>query len=159
MYYYIDPIRLVNSLKWRLHKLRHSIDNKTRDVRATRAISADLAQEIKTQGYFCPRCKRTYSTLDVGMLAFDEGGFYCDDCHARLDDNENAAERKANKKELERFQTQCRGVIEALRQTEGNVIFPSYVDRAFRRRADSPASTSSSGSRSIDHWPSRRTTG
>lgn len=32
-WYYVDPIRMINSIKWRMYELRHSIDDKAKDAR------------------------------------------------------------------------------------------------------------------------------
>lgn len=83
-------------------------------------------QEIKTQGYLCPLCKKAYSTLDINGLVVDpmEGGFRCDICSTILQDNDSADQVEQGKTKMRRLNEQCFYVSEGLKATESIVIPP-----------------------------------
>ena len=99
-----------------------------------RTIDTRLRNGLDNKGYLCPRCKKSYSTLEVAhLLDLTRNVFVCDvpGCGTELIDNEDAEDVRQSKDTLTRFNEQLGIVQQALRSVEG-VALPPYV------RADQP---------------------
>ena len=84
-------------------------------------------QEIKSQGYVCPRCKKAFSTLDVLGLSTDPSSmlFLCDICYHSLENNETEEQVEAGKTKIRRLQEQCKTVVDGLKKTN-DIVIPSF---------------------------------
>lgn len=71
-YYYIDPPHFVDVVRWRLHRMRMTLDEQLRN-------------ELAEKGYHCQQCKKTYGMLDVSRLVnLHTGLFECEVCGKEL---------------------------------------------------------------------------
>lgn len=115
-YYYIDYKRFLDVIKWRMMAMRRSIDTR-------------LRRELDNKGYLCPRCRKSYSALEVSdLLDFSRNVFVCNvpGCGTELIDNEDAEDVRKSKDTLTRFNEQFGNVQLILRSVEG-VALSSYV--------------------------------
>ncbi|EGG06959.1 uncharacterized protein MELLADRAFT_106301 [Melampsora larici-populina 98AG31] len=103
-YYYIDYKHCVDVIKWRLWKISKVIDG---------------------QGYVCPRCKTTYSTLDISGLAMTATSFLCEICNTPLDDNDNDIEVQKNKDRMQRLNSQSTLIKKTLQKAD-KVTVPAF---------------------------------
>lgn len=88
-------------------------------------LKVAFGQEIQSQGYLCPRCKKSFTPFDVVTLGVSENNLLvCDNCGHELVDNETSAERQANKNQIRKLGEQTKDITDALRKTE-NVIMPA----------------------------------
>lgn len=110
-YYYIDYKHCVDVIKWRMWKMNKALDDKQRNV-------------IDGQGYVCPRCKKTYSTLDISGLSMTTTSFLCEICGTPLDDNENDIEVQKNKDMMQRLNSQTMIIKKNLQKADQIVIPP-----------------------------------
>ncbi|WFD30824.1 hypothetical protein MSPP1_001848 [Malassezia sp. CBS 17886] len=118
-YYYLDYKNFLDVLKWRMLAMRRHIDTKLRNG-------------LDNKGYVCPRCRSSYSTLEVAhLLDMRRNVFVCDvpGCGTELVDNEDAEDVRKSKDTLKRFNEQLDVVQSALRRVEG-VALPQYVGGA-----------------------------
>lgn len=111
-YYYIDYKHCVDVIKWRLWKISKVLDDKQRNV-------------IDGQGYLCPRCKTTYSTLDISGLAMTATSFLCEICNTPLDDNDNDIEVQKNKDRMQRLNSQSTLIKKTLQKAD-KVVVPAF---------------------------------
>ncbi|KAH9815404.1 TFIIE alpha subunit-domain-containing protein [Melampsora americana] len=111
-YYYIDYKHCVDVIKWRLWKISKVLDDKQRNV-------------IDGQGYLCPRCKTTYSTLDISGLAMTAMSFLCEICNTPLDDNDNDIEVQKNKDRMQRLNSQSTLIKKTLQKAD-KVVVPAF---------------------------------
>lgn len=132
-WYYLDLKTFIDVVKWRIFKVRKTIDDRLRDVcvslhpdQHAPSQPCRLSQEVKTQGYDCPLCKKSFSTLDVLHLEMDPQGFKCDICGSILTDNESAAEAELGKTKIRRLLDQCSQVLAGLKKTE-SIVLPACV--------------------------------
>lgn len=95
--------------KWRIAKMRSQIDSLLRN-------------ELDNKGYMCPRCRKSFSTLDVAQLLDPMTGatFVCDTpgCGSELVDNEDAEDVRRSKDRLRRFNVQLEPILVRLKNTE-----------------------------------------
>ncbi|KAI8457336.1 transcription initiation factor TFIIE alpha subunit [Phakopsora pachyrhizi] len=110
-YYYIDYKHCVDVIKWRMWKMSKVLDDKQRNV-------------IDGQGYVCPRCKTTYSTLDISGLAMTATSFLCEICNTPLNDNENDVEVQKNKDRM-RLNSQTLAIKQCLQKAD-KVVIPAF---------------------------------
>lgn len=113
-YYYIDYASLLNVLKWRLLHMR-------------RTIEGALRAELDTRGFVCPRCAKRFATLDVAHLLDPTGmALICDTpgCGAELEDNEDAEDVRRGRDRMRRFNEQCGGILQALKDVDDIVLPP-----------------------------------
>ena len=76
-------------------------------------------QELDSQGYNCPRCKKVFSTLDAGsLLDFSTNTMRCDVCGTDVVDNANTEEVRQSKDQMNRLLGQTKPVIDGLKKTE-----------------------------------------
>ncbi|KAG0148900.1 hypothetical protein CROQUDRAFT_669590 [Cronartium quercuum f. sp. fusiforme G11] len=111
-YYYIDYKHCVDVIKWRMWKISKVLDDKQRNV-------------IDGQGYVCPRCKTTYSTLDISGLAMTTTSFLCEICNTPLDDNDNDIEVQKNKDRMQRLNAQSTLIKKTLQKAD-KVVVPAF---------------------------------
>lgn len=111
---------------WKISKV---LDDKQRNVRSSSPIircflSVDILrlQVIDGQGYVCPRCKTTYSTLDISGLAMTATSFLCEICHTPLDDNDNDIEVQKNKDRMQRLNSQSMLIKKTLQKADKVVV-------------------------------------
>jgi len=110
-YYFIDYKHCVDVIKWRMWKMSKVLDDKQRNV-------------IDGQGYVCPRCKKTYSTLDISGLSMTATSFLCEICGTPLNDNENDIEVQKNKDRMQRLNSQTMIIKKNLQKADQIVIPP-----------------------------------
>lgn len=110
-YYFIDYKHCVDVIKWRMWKMSKVLDDKQRNV-------------IDGQGYVCPRCKKTYSTLDISGLSMTTTSFLCEICGTPLNDNENDIEVQKNKDRMQRLNSQTLVIKKNLQKAEQIVVPP-----------------------------------
>lgn len=116
-YYYIDYKQVLDVTKWRMMAMRRQIDRRLRNG-------------LDNKGYVCPRCKRSYTTLEVAhLLDFARNAFVCDvpGCNTELVDNEDAEDVRKSKDTLTHFNEQLYGVQQALRSVEGVALPPMDI--------------------------------
>ncbi|WFC99284.1 hypothetical protein MYAM1_002028 [Malassezia yamatoensis] len=116
-YYYIDYKQVLDVTKWRMLAMRREIDRRLRNG-------------LDNKGYVCPRCKQSYSTLEVAhLLDFTRNVFICETpgCFMELVDNEDADDVRQSKDTLTRFNEQLHGVQQALRSLEGVALPPMDI--------------------------------
>ncbi|KAN0065867.1 hypothetical protein ACQY0O_000998 [Thecaphora frezii] len=116
-YYYLDYKLFLDVTKWRMMSIRKKIDQRLRN-------------ELDNKGYVCPRCKRSYSTLEVAhLLDVFRNLFVCDNpgCNTELVDNEEAEDVKKSKDSLMRFNEQLGNILGGLRKVEGITLPPLDV--------------------------------
>lgn len=116
-YYYIDYKQVLDVTKWRMLAMRRDIDTRLRNG-------------LDNKGYVCPRCKRSYSTLEVAHLLDPlRNVFVCEvpGCFTELVDNEDADDVRKSKDTLTRFNEQLHGVQQALRSLEGVALPPMDI--------------------------------
>jgi transcription initiation factor TFIIE subunit alpha len=109
-YFYLDRKVFLDVTKWKIMKMRSQID-------------AVLRNELDNKGYMCPRCGKSFSTLDVAALLdpLTFLTFICDvpGCGSELVDNEDAKDVKRSKDRLKRFNEQCGPILDRLRKIDG----------------------------------------
>lgn len=108
-YFYLDRKIFLDVTKWRIMKMRSQIDSVLRN-------------ELDNKGYMCPRCGKSFSTLDVAALLDPVTllTFICDvpGCGSELVDNEDAQDVKRSKDRLKRFNEQCGPILDRLRRID-----------------------------------------
>lgn len=129
-YFYIDRKVFLDVIKWRMMKMRSQIDSVLRN-------------ELDNKGYMCPRCGKSYSTLDVAALLdpVTNLAFICDvpGCGSELVDNEDAEDVRRSKDRLKRFNEQCGPILDRLRRID-TIVLPSFdAPREVNRTGDSDA--------------------
>lgn len=121
-YFYLDRKVFLDVTKWRMMKMRAQIDSVLRN-------------ELDNKGYMCPRCGKSYSTLDVAALLdpVTMMSFLCDvpGCGSELVDNEDAVDVQRSKDRLRRFNEQCGPILDRLRRIDA-VVLPGCVCRALQ---------------------------
>lgn len=115
-YFYLDRKVFLDVTKWRLMRMRSQIDSVLRN-------------ELDNKGYMCPRCGKSYNTLDVAALLdpITMMTFLCNTpgCGSELVDNEDAEDVKRSKDRLKRFNEQCGPILDRLRKID-SVTLPSF---------------------------------
>lgn len=98
-------------------------------------IEDSLKADLDNKGYVCPRCTKSFTTLDADRL-FDPmlNIFACDICGTEVVDNENSEKVQGSKDRMQRFNVQIRHIREALREIEGIVIPAFDVARYVREQ-------------------------
>ncbi|PWY99641.1 hypothetical protein BCV70DRAFT_110471 [Testicularia cyperi] len=126
-YYYLDYKLFLDVTKWRMMLIRKKIDMRLRN-------------ELDNKGYVCPRCKKSYSTLEVAHLLDPfRNVFVCEisGCNTELVDNEEAEDVKRSKDSLMRFNEQLSTILDGLRRTEGITLPPLDVGAWLTKHAAS----------------------
>lgn len=126
-YYYLDFKLFLDVTKWRMMSIRKKIDTRLRN-------------ELDNKGYVCPRCKKSYSTLEVAhLLDMFRNVFVCETpgCSTELVDNEEAEDVKRSKDSLMRFNEQLSTLLGGLRRTEGITLPPLDVGAWLTKHAAS----------------------
>lgn len=126
-YYYLDFKLFLDVTKWRMMSIRKKIDTRLRN-------------ELDNKGYVCPRCKKSYSTLEVAhLLDIYRNVFVCETpgCSTELVDNEEAEDVKRSKDSLMRFNEQLSTLLGGLRRTEGITLPPLDVGAWLAKHAAS----------------------
>ena len=103
-------------------------------------IDTRLRNELDNKGYVCPRCKKSYSTLEVAhLLDIFRNVFVCETpgCSTELVDNEEAEDVKRSKDSLMRFNEQLSTLLGGLRRTEGITLPPLDVGAWLAKHAAS----------------------
>lgn len=108
-YFYFDRKMFLDVVKWRIMRMRSQIDSVLRN-------------ELDNKGYMCPRCAKSYSTLDVANLLdpVEMKAFICDvpGCGSELVDNEVAEDVMRSRDRLRRFNEQCGPILDRLRRID-----------------------------------------
>lgn len=127
-YYYLDYKHFLDVTKWRMMAMRRHIDNKLRNG-------------LDNKGYVCPRCKHSYSTLEVAhLLDLSRNMFVCEvpGCGTELVDNEDAEDVRKSKDTLTRFNEQLSVVQQALRSVEGVALPPMDIHAWLAKHGAAP---------------------
>ncbi|KAG5513560.1 hypothetical protein PMAC_000992 [Pneumocystis sp. 'macacae'] len=102
-YYFINYRATVDAIKWRMHKLVKTVDDRMR--------------------YICPVCKRHYTSLDaVSLVSSDWMSFLCIDCGTALKDNEESVELVDSQEQLSRLMSQMSKIISSLKEVDEIVV-------------------------------------
>ncbi|KAK9484090.1 TFIIE alpha subunit-domain-containing protein [Lipomyces starkeyi] len=119
-YYYIQYREAVDAIKWRIHKLGETFNDKMRN-------------DVDRQGYVCPLCKRRYSAIDVLPLqAPDLSGFVCEDCGSILQDDDDSDELRISQERLARLMSQIRRIIDTLKKIDDTFIPDNDFDTSLK---------------------------
>lgn len=127
-YYYIDYKLFLDVTKWRMMAMRRDIDTKLRNG-------------LDNKGYVCPRCRRSYTTLEVAHLLDPfRNMFICEvpGCGTELVDNEDAEDVRKSKDTLTRFNEQLTVVQKALRSVEGVALPPMDIHGWLAKNSATP---------------------
>ncbi|KAK9461053.1 TFIIE alpha subunit-domain-containing protein [Lipomyces oligophaga] len=109
-YYFVQYREAVDAVKWRIHKLGETYNEQMRN-------------DIDTQGYACPLCKRRYNAMEVLPLqAADLSGFQCMDCGTILQDDDESDELRISQDRLSRLMSQIRRIIDTLKKIDDSFI-------------------------------------
>ncbi|KAK9241294.1 TFIIE alpha subunit-domain-containing protein [Lipomyces kononenkoae] len=119
-YYYIHYREAVDAIKWRIHKLGETFNDKMRN-------------DVDRQGYVCPLCKRRYTAIDVLPLqAPDLSGFICEDCGSILQDDDDSDELRISQERLARLMSQIRRIIDNLKKIDDTFIPDNDFDTSLK---------------------------
>lgn len=127
-YYFLDYQQFLDVTKWRMMAMRRDIDTRLRNG-------------LDNKGYVCPRCKRSYSALEVAhLLDMMRNAFVCDvpGCGTELVDNEDAEDVRKSKDTLTRFNEQLGVVQLALRSVEGVALPPMDIHAWLAKHGAAP---------------------
>lgn len=127
-YFYIDYKLFLDVTKWRMMAMRRHIDTKLRNG-------------LDNKGYVCPRCSKSYSTLEVAhLLNLSCNMFVCDvpGCGTELVDNEDAEDVRSSKDTLTRFNEQLSVVQQMLRSVDGVALPPMDAQAWLAKHSASP---------------------
>ncbi|PNS19456.1 Transcription initiation factor IIE subunit alpha [Sphaceloma murrayae] len=127
-WYYINFHRAIDSIKYRLHKLSRHIEQQ--------GASTSVRKELG-----CPRCKATYTTLEVMDTQTALGEFTCHRCGHTLqeeEDNEGPAENES----MKRMNSQLSKIVDLMRKIDStnvpeNDAETAYANRVLVERPDS----------------------
>ncbi|CCJ30620.1 unnamed protein product, partial [Pneumocystis jirovecii] len=113
-YYFINYRATVDAIKWKMHKLVKTVDDRMR-------------KDFDTKGYICPTCLRQYTSLDaVSLVSPDWMSFLCIDCGTALKDNEENLEVVDTQEQLSRLMSQMSKIISNLKEID-EIVVPEYV--------------------------------
>ncbi|WFD26074.1 hypothetical protein MNAN1_001049 [Malassezia nana] len=127
-YYYLDYKQFLDVTKWRIMAMRRHIDTK-------------LRKGLDNKGYVCPRCRRSYSALEVAhLLDVFRNVFVCEvpGCGTELVDNEDAEDVRKSKDTLTRFNEQLHVVQQSLRSVEGVALPPMDIHDWLAKNSAAP---------------------
>lgn len=81
-------------------------------------------QELDSQGFVCPLCKKSFTHLDAGMLMDPfKNVLACDVCGTEVINNENEEEVKGSRDRMQRLVEQTRTIVDLLKKME-EVVLP-----------------------------------
>lgn len=96
-------------------------------------------QELDSQGYVCPQCRKSFTPLDAAQILDPyRGCFVCDVCNTELVNNENEEEVRGSKDRMQRLVEQTRVIRDLLKKMD-DVVLPRCVVLSLRwrgRKAD-----------------------
>ncbi|KAK9476725.1 TFIIE alpha subunit-domain-containing protein, partial [Lipomyces japonicus] len=119
-YYYIQYREAVDSIKWRIHKLGETFNER-------------MTNDVDRQGYACPFCHRRYAAMEVLPLqATDLSGFICADCGHVLQDDDDSDEIRIGQERLARLMSQIRRVIDTLKRIDDSFIPDNDFDSSLK---------------------------
>ncbi|WFD22527.1 hypothetical protein MEQU1_001199 [Malassezia equina] len=127
-YYFMDYKQFLDVTKWRMMAMRRHIDTKLRNG-------------LDNKGYVCPRCRRSYSALEVAhLLDIMRNVFVCEvpGCGTELVDNEDAEDVRKSKDTLTRFNEQLHVVQQSLRSVEGIALPPMDIHAWLAKNSAAP---------------------
>lgn len=127
-YYFVDYKQFLDVTKWRMMAMRRHIDTKLRNG-------------LDNKGYVCPRCRRSYSALEVAhLLDIMRNIFVCEvpGCGTELVDNEDAEDVRKSKDTLTRFNEQLHVVQQSLRSVEGIALPPMDIHAWLAKNSAAP---------------------
>ncbi|KAG4305791.1 hypothetical protein PORY_000701 [Pneumocystis oryctolagi] len=105
-YYFINYRATIDAIKWKMHKLVKTVDDRMRKAR-----------------YICPTCTRQYTSLDaVSLVSPDWMNFLCIDCGTALKDNEESFEVADSQERLSRLMNQMSKIISSLKEVDEIVV-------------------------------------
>lgn len=116
-YHYVDFALFADVVKYRLHRMRNLLEEKTRE-------------EAINHGYHCPQCKRQYGPLDAASLINPITSlFECEVCKTEVVAMESAF--KGDTLRLQsRLVEQTNGILRILRKLE-DVNIPSFDPESY----------------------------
>lgn len=119
-WYYINFHRAIDSIKYRLHKLSKHIEQQ--------GASTQVRKELG-----CPRCKSTYTTLEVMDTQTAMGEFLCHRCHHVLqeeEDNDGPAENES----MKRMNNQLSKIVDLMRKIDSANVPENDAETAYANR-------------------------
>ncbi|ORY92804.1 TFIIE alpha subunit-domain-containing protein [Leucosporidium creatinivorum] len=112
-YYYMDYSHATDVIKWRVYQIKQTVDVRLRN-------------ELDSQGFVCPRCKKSFTHLDAGMLMDPFlNVLACDVCGTEVINNENEEEVKGSRDRMQRLVEQTRIIVDLLKKME-EVVLPKF---------------------------------
>ncbi|KAK0547606.1 hypothetical protein OC846_004800 [Tilletia horrida] len=114
-YYYISYPRFLKVIRWRMMSLNKQIQEAG-------------SRNLENKGFICPRCGKTYDSLDVANLYDPFTNELCCDvpgCGSALKHDENREEARKGQEKGSKFMEQCSGILRILASLEG-VLMPHF---------------------------------
>lgn len=109
-YYFVDYRDAVDCIKFRIHRLVRTIEEKSKN-------------DFDSKGYVCPRCQRRYGALDVlPLVSMDGQSFDCATCGFTLADDEESLESRASQERLSRLQQQTHKIVATLKAIDASHV-------------------------------------
>lgn len=127
-YYFIHNSVAIDSIKWKVDAVVLQVDN-------------ELSKTGKN-GFICPRCKKTYSELDIQSLFNDDyTAAYCNICNGVLVEDTYSALAKVKHEKAIRLKGQLDPILKWLKKIDELKIEDNSIDKCFLIRI--PASDTS----------------
>ncbi|PSK35014.1 Transcription initiation factor IIE subunit alpha [Elsinoe australis] len=119
-WYYINFHRAIDSIKYRLHRLSRHIEQQ--------GASTQVRKEL-----VCPRCKSSFTTLEVMDSQTALGEFKCHRCDHVLqeeEDNEGPAENES----MKRMNSQLSKIVDLMRKIDSTTVPENDAETAYGNR-------------------------
>lgn len=120
-WYYLNFHHAIDSIKYRLYRL-------------SKHIESQGAPTTERKDLICPRCKSTYTELEVIDNIGDEG-FYCHRCSHLLDTQEEA-DGPAENENMKRMNDQLGKIVALMQQIDSSKVPENDFDTAFSYRLE-----------------------
>ncbi|CAD6884259.1 unnamed protein product [Tilletia controversa] len=114
-YYYLSFPHFLKVIRWRMMSLNKQIQDQG-------------SRNLENKGFICPRCGKTYDSLDVANLYDPFSNELCCDvpgCGTALKHDENREEARKGQEKGRKFNEQCSSILRLLASLEG-VLLPHF---------------------------------
>ncbi|KAK0527988.1 hypothetical protein OC842_004688 [Tilletia horrida] len=114
-YYFLSYPRFLKVIRWRMMSLNKQIQDQG-------------SRNLENKGFICPRCGKTYDSLDVANLYDPFTNELCCDvpgCGTPLKHDENREEARKGQEKGRKFNEQCASILRLLASLEG-VLMPHF---------------------------------
>ncbi|KAL9939411.1 hypothetical protein V8E36_001228 [Tilletia maclaganii] len=114
-YYYLSYPRFLKVIRWRMMSLN-------------KQIQYQGSRNLENKGFICPRCGKTYDSLDVANLYDPFTNELCCDvpgCGSPLKHDEDREEARKGQEKGRKFNEQCASILRVLASLEG-VLMPHF---------------------------------